>query len=85
MIKQPLKQVLNSPHRDETASVVASIFGLSARAVRMVISGETSNDKVMEAVMMYKEGKADLIQKIKSKLLPEGKSSSHSHSNQFHS
>lgn len=56
-------------NRDEAASVVASIFNLTPRAVRMVINGETTNEPVLEAVVTYKEGKSKLIEEIK-KLVP---------------
>jgi hypothetical protein len=55
--------------RDEAASVVASIFDLTPRAVRMVINGETTNEPVLEAVITYREGKNKLIQEIE-KLVP---------------
>lgn len=71
-------ELIQSPHkqkRDEAAAVVASIFGLSARAVRMVINGETNNEPVLEAVMTYKEGKSKLIQEIE-RLVPIEKKTS---------
>jgi hypothetical protein len=73
MVNQDNKQLSNPQQRDETASTIASIFNLTPRAVRMVIQGETINEPVFTAVMMYKEGKSKLIQEIE-KLVPfEGK------------
>jgi ABC-type sugar transport system substrate-binding protein len=63
------KQATKQKNRDEAASVIAGIFDLTPRAVRMVINGETTNEPVLEAVMMYKEGKSKLIQEIE-KLVP---------------
>jgi hypothetical protein len=69
MTKNNQTQAMNQTSRDETASVIASIFHLTPRAVRMVIQGETINEPVLEAVMYYKEGKSKLIQEIE-KLVP---------------
>lgn len=65
----PTKQITNRKIRDEAASVVASIFNLSPRAVRMVINGDTTNENVLEAVITYREGKTKLIKEIE-KLVP---------------
>lgn len=69
MEEKPTKQVPNVKIRDEAASVVASIFSLTPRAVRMVINGDTTNEPVLEAVITYREGKSKLIQEIE-KLVP---------------
>lgn len=69
MTENPTKQMANRKIRDEAASVVASIFHLTPRAVRMVINGETTNEPVLEAVIVYREGKSKLIQDIE-KLVP---------------
>ena len=69
MQENPTKQIPNRKIRDEAASVVASIFSLTPRAVRMVMNGETTNEHVLEAVITYREGKSKLIQEIE-KLVP---------------
>lgn len=58
------KQTTKTSQRDETASVIASISGKSARLVRMVMEGKVNNDTILEAAIMYKEGKSKLIQEI---------------------
>ena len=60
---------MKSKNRDEAASVVASIFNLTPRAVRMVANGQIENDPVLTAVITYREGKSKLIQEIE-KLVP---------------
>lgn len=69
MANQDNKQVPKQQQRDETAAIVASIFNLTPRAVRMVIQGDIINEPVFQGVMMYKEGKSKLIQEIE-KLVP---------------
>lgn len=69
MQENPNKQAPNRKLRDEAASVVASVFKLTPRAVRMVINGETTNEPVLEAVITYKQGKSKLIEEIE-KLVP---------------
>jgi hypothetical protein len=69
MSENPNNQAVKLKLRDEAASVVASIFHLTPRAVRMVINGETTNESVLEAVITYREGKNKLIQEIE-KLVP---------------
>lgn len=58
------KQTTKASGRDDTASVIAGISGKSARLVRMVLEGKVNNDKVLEAAILYKEGKSKLIQEI---------------------
>lgn len=69
MQKDPNKQAVKVKMRDEAASVVATIFHLTPRAVRMVINGDTTNESVLEAVITYREGKNKLIQEIE-RLVP---------------
>lgn len=58
------KQTSKAPQRDDTASVVASISGKTPRLVRMVMEGKVNNEKILEAAILYKEGKTKLIQEI---------------------
>jgi hypothetical protein len=69
MPETPNNQAVKPKIRDEAASVIASIFHISPRAVRMVMNGETTNEPVLEAVITYREGKNKLIQEIE-KLVP---------------
>jgi len=50
--------------RDETASVVASIAGCTPSNVRMVMAGTVENDKILEATILYQQGKSALIKRI---------------------
>jgi hypothetical protein len=63
------KQMTKPQKRDDTASVVASIFGKTDRLVRMVIQGQVENPAILEAAITYKEGKTKLIQEIE-RLIP---------------
>jgi hypothetical protein len=69
MSQNPNKQNTNSPQRDETASTIAVIFNKTPRLVRMVMEGKVNNESILEAAILYKEGKSKLIQEIE-KLVP---------------
>jgi hypothetical protein len=69
MTKKPNKQNINNPQRDETAATIAVIFNRTPRLVRMVIEGKVNNESILEAAIMYKEGKSKLIQEIE-RLVP---------------
>jgi hypothetical protein len=65
MRKNPTNQRLNRKKRDEVASIIAAIHGVSARYVRMVVSGEAKNDQILIDYLNYKIGKNRLIDAIK--------------------
>lgn len=69
MTEKPNKQSINGNKRDETASIVAAKFGLTPRQVRRVINGESENEPVLTAAIIYKEGKNKLIKAIEE-LIP---------------
>lgn len=69
MSEKSNKQTINNSGRDETAGVIASIFRKTPRLVRMVMEGKVNNDSILEAAILYKEGKTRLIQEIE-KLVP---------------
>lgn len=55
--------------RDETATIVAGIFGLTPRHVRRIMNGECENEDVLDATIIYLEGKNQLIKEVE-KLVP---------------
>jgi hypothetical protein len=69
MPKKLSKQALKRRLRDETASIIADIANKTPRYVRMVKNGEKNNDAILNATILYEQGKNELIQKIK-KLVP---------------
>lgn len=65
MAENPNKQTLKKKKRSETATVIADISGFSKRHVRLVIDGERTNEDILEATILYEQGKSELIKKIK--------------------
>lgn len=55
--------------RDSISTKTARIMGLSYDYVRRVRNGERENEKVMEVVMMLREGESRLIKEIE-KIVP---------------
>lgn len=51
---------------DETARVVAGMYGVSERYVRMVMDGERDNDEILAACIEYKNGKNLLVEAVRS-------------------
>jgi hypothetical protein len=64
MSQNPNHKAQKRKKRDETASVVASISGYTPAYVRMVMSGTEENEKILEATILYKQGKSELIKHI---------------------
>jgi hypothetical protein len=64
MGEKPNKQTSKGKKRDETAAIIAGIFNLTPRQVRNVLNGDSENEKVLTAAIIYKEGKNRLIQEI---------------------
>lgn len=65
MAENPKDKTLIRKKRSETAKVIASISPYSIRHVQMVMQGERNNDLILEASILYEQGKSELIQKIK--------------------
>lgn len=65
MPEKPIKQQLKGRKKTETASTIADIAGKTPRYVRMVINGERENSAILDAAIIYEEGRNELIQKIK--------------------
>lgn len=65
MPEKPIKQGHKRRKKTETASTIADISGLTPRYVRMVINGERENSAVLDAAIIYEEGRNELIEKIK--------------------
>jgi hypothetical protein len=78
MQKEQSKQVVKAQQRDETASVIASIFDLTPRAVRMVIQGETINEPVLEAVMITRKARQNSSKRLKNLCLLRKRKAFHS-------
>jgi hypothetical protein len=53
------------PKGDDTAVLVADMYGVSPRYVRMVICGDRINANILETYMQLKEGKSLLIEAVK--------------------
>ena len=68
MRKNPTNQYQNRKKRDEVASIIAAIHGVSARYVRMVINGEKQNDQILIDYLNYNVGKNRLIDAIKKEV-----------------
>lgn len=62
------KLVKKSPGRkvnDDTASLVAEMYGVSKRYVNMVIEGTRMNENILISYMQLKEGKNLLVEAVK--------------------
>lgn len=60
----------NNTKRDDTAAIVASIYGVTADYVRKVRRGDRTNDEILSAYMDFKDGKRCLTEAIKQ-LVPK--------------
>lgn len=54
--------------RDDTADIVADIWGVSTRYVRAIRSGDRDNDEILCTITDYLEGKSKLIEEIKARI-----------------
>jgi hypothetical protein len=54
---------------DDTCTIIADMFRVTPRYVRMVRDGERENQKILEAYMIMKEGKNELLKVVKA-LIP---------------
>jgi hypothetical protein len=54
--------------RDETAQVVADLFGVTADYVRKVLRGERQNDMIIKICYQYKTEKSRLLNQLKKAL-----------------
>lgn len=65
MAEKTNNQYPNQKKNDETASVIAGIYGVSARYVRMVMAGTREDEEILAACIEYKAGKNLLLETIK--------------------
>lgn len=72
MQKQMNKPNARAKQRDDLATIVADMYGVSARYVRMVRNGERENEQILGTLIEMREGKNLLIQSVKE-LIPIGK------------
>lgn len=54
-----------SKRGDDTAALVAEMYGVTVRYVNMVIEGTRYNEKIVASYMQLKEGKSLLIEAVK--------------------
>jgi hypothetical protein len=65
MSKNPIQQKQKRKKRDEVASIIADIHGVTPAYVRMVINGEKQNDAILIDYLTYNQEKNKLIQSLK--------------------
>jgi hypothetical protein len=65
MSENPKHKTGTLKKRTETASVIANMSGFSKRHVQLVIEGKRNNEEILEASILYEQGKSELIQQIK--------------------
>lgn len=65
MPEKPIKQAQKRKKNTETAYEIASKFGVTPRYVRMVLNGERDNQAILDAAIIYEEGKNELLEKVK--------------------
>jgi hypothetical protein len=65
MYRNPEKQPTERKKPDEVAAVIADIWGVSPRFVRMVREGECKNEDIMDAIVTYEIGKQKLIDQVR--------------------
>lgn len=61
MAEKPLQQSSKRKKRTETAAVIADLAGTSPRYVNMVMNGERENQDILDATIIYEEGKQRLL------------------------
>lgn len=54
-------------YRDDTARMVADIFDVSPRYVRMVSNGDANNEAILSVYIHIKQVKSLLVSKLKKK------------------
>jgi hypothetical protein len=65
MSENPAQQKRKAKKRTETATTIAGLAHVTPRLVRMVMNGEVNNDDILNATIIYEQGKSELIKKIK--------------------
>jgi hypothetical protein len=58
-------KIISTQQRDETAAIVAEIFGFTPRYVRLVMNGDRENREVLMATIEYRQGKNLLVEEIR--------------------
>lgn len=69
MAENPIKQTSKRRKNTETASTIADIAGVTPRYVRMILNGDKDNQAILDAAIIYEEGKNKLLEEVK-KLVP---------------
>jgi hypothetical protein len=64
-MKKFIANSLDYTERDETAQVVAALYGVTPDYVRKVMRGERSNDAILKSCETYRSGKIKLLVKVK--------------------
>lgn len=69
MAKNQSKQDTIRKKRSETAATIADIAKVTPAFVRMVMNGDRENDQILNATIIYEQGKNQLIKHIE-KIVP---------------
>lgn len=58
-------QAKKKQKRDDTATIVADIMGVTADYVRKVINGDRENEDILAVYMELKQGKSRLVEAVR--------------------
>jgi len=64
MSENPIKQTSKRRKNSETASTVAGIAKVTPAYVRMVMNGDKDNQAILDAAIIYEQGKNELLKKV---------------------
>jgi hypothetical protein len=65
MAENSIQQTTKRKKYSETACIIAGIAKVTPAYVRMVMNGDKDNPKILDATIIYEEGKNELIQRVK--------------------
>jgi predicted transcriptional regulator len=65
MAENSIQQTTKRKKNTETASTIAGLAGVTPAYVRMVLNGEKENQEILDAAIIYEEGKNELLEKVK--------------------
>jgi predicted transcriptional regulator len=65
MAENSIQQTSKRKKNTETASTIAGLAGVTPAYVRMVLNGEKENQEILDAAIIYEEGKNELLEKVR--------------------
>lgn len=64
MAENSIQQTPKRKKYSETACIIAGIASVTPAYVRMVLNGDKENQQILDAAIIYEEGKNELIKRV---------------------